>query len=403
MKKIKLFDWLLTIFAIIQGSAQLVGVFVPENTVATSSLLKIWISIGDTISDNWLAFSITLVLTALGYFLYRLIYCTPQADKDEEKRRAIVTSFLVIINLALCNKIYSTQSLSEKLIFFKSHIAIIIIAILIILPIIAATLFFKNERKITEKLSKINSKSEPMRSADGINGQNNAVDEYNLASFRMQHPISYAMRSMASYRGYKAKLKYDKDMNKIQLKMKLEKERFAKKIDKLNQDGKEKESPKVTQILAIAFSTVSSLTVTVALTCLLLKEGTLFEFLANPELLMEKLLNFERSSSVIYQLLFRLAIVFSLVIVCFVIYLIVYIVIRIAIYMIFKAGEDESILIRCSKTIKVFVFKSFDSAMRLLLFIPDFIEEVESVLLDTDIDEKIQELYPSNDNNKNKS
>lgn len=44
--------------------------------------------------------------------------------------------------------------------------------------------------------------------------------------------------------------------------------------------------------------------------------------------------------------------------------------------------------------IKALVFTSFDSGMRLLLFIPDFVEKVENVLLSTNIDEKIQELYP---------
>lgn len=40
------------------------------------------------------------------------------------------------------------------------------------------------------------------------------------------------------------------------------------------------------------------------------------------------------------------------------------------------------------------MFLSIKSGLRLIIFIPDFIEETEKVLLNSDMDAKIKEMYP---------
>ncbi len=71
----------------------------------------------------------------------------------------------------------------------------------------------------------------------------------------------------------------------------------------------------------------------------------------------------------------------------------IYFFIRTMLYFGLNSKEDSAFIKRFARQLKTFFFGIADGAMRLLLFLPDFLELIEYFLLGTDIDEMVRERY----------
>ena len=144
----------LTILAFIQGSAQLLKACFSGND---NQVIKVWISIGDSMCNNWIAFSVFLLFAAIGYIYYETIFFSDEnvsVDEVRNYKKAVVkTILLVIINLILCNQIYSTDSLSAKAQYLQDHVEAVVICTVIFAAIVIALMLIILTRKQIMTLS----------------------------------------------------------------------------------------------------------------------------------------------------------------------------------------------------------------------------------------------------------
>ena len=394
--RISLFNWILIVLIIVQGSSQLLEFFTYGQQSAWSFLPDMWISLGRAFTDNWFPASVALILLTAGYTLYQQLTNAKSSKSAEEKKERIRTIFLLLINLALCNRIYSAKSLLEKVDDISAHIpTAIVVSILLALGILTL-IFISRHQKVNQELEgRSAAKSNDSAShADNPEFPQNNIDEE--LKFRMRHPFSYALRSFIGYLAENRKLKQDLKKEKLQTKISVEKARKQALVQDIRKG-------KHTYMQQDKFGTVAaalSLVICALLVCVLCFDDNARNVISpilngvaqNAEKVAEF---FNQNQQPLIELLISLGIPFLAVVAFLTIFLLLYICMRVVFYFLTDTGEDNDKILRCGKLIKIFVFTTIDSVLRLLLFVPDFIEHVEMIILGTDLDEKIQEFYPN--------
>lgn len=408
------FNWILLVLAVLQSSSQLLGFFIQEETLTKPSLVSAWILLGNSISENWNTFSISLVLAVLGNFLYKRLYAAEIMDNLASKRGQLNTIFLTAVNIALCNKIYSSNSISEKCEYIKAHIPTAIVLFIIVLLGILAIWFIENERRITKG---IESSLSP-QPKDSIENDNTIKIKETILDaevvFRMRYPISYSIRSFFQYTVEKRKLKYERRMAMLEAKTEIGIEKKKQKLDKIKEKQNNQDGKKPKEKLGNIVTRITTSTCSLALTILTIKVFISLDGSENPTNLYQSVQDvgkklrdltswMDASESWFTEFLFTLGGLFLIAIVCFTIYLLFYILAQLTFYFVFHGKEDENRIKRCGKAIKVFVFSMIDGVMRLIIFIPDFLEHLEQAILGTDLDEKIEVFYPDEEESEKKS
>lgn len=402
-----LFNWILLVLAGLQSSSQLLEFFIQKESLAKPSLLSVWISISNSISQNWNTFSISLVLAVLGYFLYKQLYNLDDLDDIAIKRGRLNTIFLSMINLALCNRIYSNDSISEKTEYISAHISTVNEFTIIILLGILGILFIKNKQQVSKELEKLSLSQSEGSKDDEISIKGNALNKE--VTFRMRHPISYLLISYFIYTDEKRSLNYERRKANIRAKTEIEFIKNQQKLDNIksnpsNDVGKKFQNGAVRQNLVRILTPAFSLMLTILTVKVFLSigdsknSGYFYEFMQSIDekfAIFTNLMN--TSESLFVDFLIALGIPFLLAIICFTIYLLFYIFVRLAIYLLINGEKDEKRIKRCAKMIKVFVFEMIDSVMQFVLFIPDFLAHLEEAILETDLDQKIKEVYPDDE------
>ena len=382
----------LTILAFIQGSAQLLKACFSGND---NQVIKVWISIGDSICNNWIAFSVFLLFAAIGYIYYETIFFSDEnvsVDEVRNYKKAVVkTILLVIINLILCNQIYSTDSLSAKAQYLQDHVEAVVICTVIFAAIVIALLFICHEKKVRSDIDKM--KGQSVANTENGESEDGTIDVSKLAEFKLSHPISYAFRSLIDNRTEMQKLRAEREKKYIELRIKFDEESHNKKIKELQNKDISKanstmEDPR--EDIFIKSSAIISMLISLALAIflLVLYQRNITDGLYN------WLKNMGELSELAAKVLQEIGKIFLIVVVYFATYLIIYLIFRVTVYLYFHHSDDENIIANCAKAIKTIVFLSIKSGLRLIIFIPDFIEETEKVLLNSDMDAKIKEMYP---------
>lgn len=399
MKKFTFARLTLFVLALLQFVSQLLQAVLEQKTISNHFMLNILVSLGESICNNWVSFSLTLMFVVIGYLIYKSICISEDNRQSKEykeyKKCAIRALIMVMINLALCNKIYSTVSINQKVTFLKTHIDTVVLLTIILACATVVILLIRNENQVKQDIEKM--KTDGKDSAEAKDLLSASLDKDELVKFKMMHPVSYYFRTLVAYNTEKKKLKQEREKKLIKLQMQYDEEEGKKKLHNLPE--------KVTIAKASFFESkpwkTFEIIVSVGLTLAVIGiaiysiiRHNLLSVILNPDEIKQNLEKLDFSSTAAMELLQRVGMLFLIIAVFFVAFLIIYIIIRITLYLIFVHVEDEDLIKRCAKVIKALVFTSFDSGMRLLLFIPDFVEKVENVLLSTNIDEKIQELYP---------
>lgn len=394
-----LFNWILIVLAIIQGSSQLLEIFFFNNQTASPSLPNMWISVGKEISKNWFAFSISLILLVLGYFLYKRICGFINWKNRGTKKEWVNTLLLLLINLSLCNKVYSSDSISKKINEISNHIPTAIVVVIISVLGILTALLIRSHAKVSEELKDVSN----LESKDSTEAKKEWHDrEFNddELKFRMRHPFSYAFRSFANYLTDKRKLKQEYKKEKIQTKISVEQEKRGEIVKSISK-GNYKHEYELSNKGGIASAVVSLVVSCLLVYCFCFSDGnniitpTINKVVQKLTDITETMINAEEP---LMTFLTSAGLLFLFVVTFLTIFLLLYLSIRVVLYLVLSAGEDSERICRCGQLVKIFVLNAIDSALRPLLFIPDFLEHVEIAILGTDLDQKIQEFYPQKGN-----
>ncbi len=416
MKKYTFGRLTLFLFVLLQIGSLLMQLFLTPETIHNYFVLNILASLGKSISENWVAFSLILIFSIVGYLFYNEVFSSDDhANTNNCNGYAVRALILAALNFILCNKLYSTESISQKIIFLKAHIDSVIFLVVVLACCAAIILLDRRIKRINKDLEKNRiSSTEPQESQ---NLQPNTSDTDELISFKIGHPIAYYFRTLACYNLEVKKLKLERKKKALNLKMQYDEKRTESRLQAIGQKAGNNLQNKLTGCIlkiksggflnniAIAISMLLTIIFSCFIVYNLFNENssllTIFDNLAkrivDPDNISEQVKNIELSSSAVMECLQSIGLIFLIIAVCFVTSLVIYIIIRIMIYLLFVHNEDENPIKKCAKLIKIFVFTSCESGMRLLLFIPDFIEKVEDVLLNMNLDEKICEFYPESD------
>lgn len=395
--KNKLWCWIMVFLVALQATAQLLEYIIVDTS--NSPFLKVWISFGSSISQNWLAFSITLVLITLGCIIYNKLDNKPYKLSDDISREIIL-----IINLILCNKIYSSTSCIEKLNYFKSHYSVVIALVLIVLSSLAFSIIIKGQKKISEELGTITQQGENNDNEDGSRISDSE------AAFAWKHPILYSWHLRNYYSNKRKTIKNESKnetvKNKAAYKKKKEEYKFER-LEALNKNsqknGQRVENSKYLMIQGIISTLIASLSVILLVRAFVIdakSDGNGIVTFFNK--IIKNIINlrsvFNDADTPIKNFLLSLGSALLFIILIITLYLLIYILVRVILYLLFQFNEDENQIKKIARLVKVFVFGIILGAIRPLLFVPNFLKFIEEYLLEIKLEDIISEYYPEDDN-----
>lgn len=406
-KKNKILSWFLLFLAIFQASSQLLNYMTNNNFESNSPFLNIWISLGNSISSNWFSCTIVLISSVVGSILYNYLIT------DQTKLRDFSSLFfLLIVNLILSNQLYSNSCIIEKLVFIKQKAVMVTAFILIIFISIFIISIIKKSNKAKEDFDNSKSSHNATNSSNGTT-TSNSIDN----NFIWKHPFSYAWLTYKNYLNQKRQYKIDYKKKKIEIKLETKKLKAQHKKDKLEKEYSQssdittqeeqkgiRQNNKKMKRESIA-ATILTVITAAFIIFLISKNGgnkvyeaceKILKYFQTFDTILNKTENPIMNILICFGLLFLIVILISLLgYSCYFMY-------RIIIYFLFNNQEDNHSVKRFVRLIKVFFVGTIDGVMRPLLFIPDFLKHVEDILLDTDLDQKIQEVYNDSNNDSKK-
>lgn len=398
-------NFFLIFFAVLQGSSQLLGLFLLTEDDHTPSLLKIWLSLGDQISENWLAVSVSLFILVFGYQIYTSLSFKPSLPGSNSK-----SIWLLFINIAICLRIYSSISISKKITYLASHLSTVVIMLIIVFFATAGIIIIKKERRNTEELNSLfqevrDEKKEKVSSEDGttdnVEANTNTPSDLEVA-FRLKHPFSYAFRSFAKDLYLMNEIKRENKKKLLEIKCNTKRQINEIQLKKIQKTGNKPEDKGENAIGY--FSAFLAFAICVCLIIFLVAQNSNGGNLKIIEII-KSITNFIRgiagslgdAEGPLTEFLLTSGVLFLFVILVLAFFLLVYTSIRVIAYLLSRPSEDTKRIHRIGKAIKTFVLGILDGALRPLMFIPDFLECLEEMLLDTNMDEKIEQMYPPTD------
>lgn len=407
MKKLfkSIVTWLYIMFFIVQAFSML-SAFIIQNEFVTSAspFFRFWNALGTPIFENWLPFSILFVMIFVSGVL------ASQFKPETNISKHFFNFILLCINLFLCNRLYDTIVFQEKIEFIGKHfwdISSFVLTITIVLLIGYALKKAREARNSYTKKSSPHSTiiddDDHIRNTD--DSQRNAQEEL----FMKRYPISYIWSTFKYYLSRKKEFKYQKQAEyheakakaKAEAKIEVIKKKYDKKVKSYNPKFSNGKDPN--PALGI-ISVVTVIVIDVLIFVWILFPTTFGDSFFN--ILLSKIQNFVMAGSdfldtmenpvlnwfLVFGNAFLITTVFILI------DFLIYFIIRILLYFIFNSKEDSVHIKRFSRQLKTFFFGIVDGVMRLLLFLPDFLELIEDFLLDTDIDKLVREKFEEFDN-----
>lgn len=389
--RISLLNLFLLFIATLQGSSQVLALFFPPENTSEPVLLKVWLSLGTDMSENWVAISIFLIILVLGSQLYNILYL-----KSSSPHSGLKSVGFLLINLALCLRVYSSDSISDKISYLAAHLPTVIIISIITFFVAVTMLMIQKERRNTEELhehyQRVNthSKSATLPEDSDANEEKATNIPYDPeTAFRLEHPFSYAYRSFVNNFSQRQEIKREHKKLTSQTNTKAER-----------QKGSYNPEDKWERIFSY-FSVGFALCACIALGIFIFNQDEKSGGLEVLRRITDYILNItgilDSAKGPLTNFLLSSGVLFLFVILILTFFLLLYISLRVIVYLITHPVEDTARINRIGKAIKTFVLGILDGALRPLLFLPDFLECVEEMLLDSDMDGKISEMYPSVD------
>lgn len=367
-------------------------------------ILSLFISIKNTVIENWIPFSIFFIFVVLSSSLYNIL----SSKQNCLKETTTINILLAISNILCCINFFNTDSLKEKLSLITNNaVEIILFFIGLFICVILIILFkqinsanrAKNEIHSYIQESLNNSNIGNIRSDQNVSGteENLQVDEGN-SQVDYENSQTVQENSNRTLQPSNEILKHPFAYMYETYKYNFAKKRVDESNTRLNNHSNNGSS---NSILFSFWGTVSFLISTIGIVALIVfiiknKNNTGFRTFCNN--LIEGLSNFSNSINTMNNpimdfilsigTLVLLAVGFVLIVFLFHFFLQTYV------YILINSKEDSNSVVRFARGLKTFFFSTADSAIDLLLFIPDFLETVRESLLDNEPDTLIDTRYP---------
>lgn len=397
--RISLLNFFLFFMALLQASSQLLTpLFITEDE-PTPSVVKVWLSLGNEMAENWVAISLTLIFLVLGCRLYSLL-----SHKSYFSGNNLTSVGLLFINLGLCLRVYSNRSISEKIAYLALHFPTVVIIFIVVFFVIVGILVIQREQKNTKELDEVfykeNDEAGSKLFTEG-GGDNNGATETDIKSdpeidFQLKHPFFYAYRSFAKELDKKREMKLDHKKKLLQIKVDIKQKKKEVKLNRL-QEQDEKPVDKIECLIGYISASVAFLFCIGLVIFLANQTGNnrvtnILKGIIDYILGITGILNDAKGP--LTNFLLSSGVLFLFVILLLTFFLLVYFSIRVIVYLLSHPAEDTERIHWIGKAIKSFFLGILDGIFRSLFFLPDFLKCLEDMLLDTDMEKKIDEVYP---------
>ena len=416
----QIYCFILWIFAFIQGSAQLLSIVTPTQDFSSADFVNVWIRLGLYPSENWFGFTVITVLVASGSWLYKYI-----TDQKPTLKKAAPLLKPVVANILLFLEVWKLDKWAEKWTYINENAVPIIIGTISTVAIISTAYMIMTNKELNNDFNK-----DVLPSLNEERGENskNEPRTYSQSEveYMTKHPVAYRRRMKELQKSRERNIKneirtqhqdFQKKQNdqilqiayaqletnrKINDKKQLERLEKARATDdedeikRILDEAQEKialneKTSNVEGYISLAFTIVFIIGAVLfwILTDKEKKQGFFNNISENINMLSNWLSSVEEP---LRTLMLCVGTPVIVVIVTALIYLSVNTFIRVALRMLISHKKDSKRIDRTIAMIKKFFFDTFDGIMRPIFLIPDFLELIEELLLETDLQEKIDEF-----------
>lgn len=346
---------LLFLIAVIRGVEYLInqGVLKLDENM---SFNKFIFQLAENMTKSWIPFTIILLVLFISY-IFRQIY------NGKTISGKYITALLLAANLALIGKWYQSESVSRNLEQLKTKWYLFVgLLLLTVLGYFAFDLIKKNSVRKEIKKEIIESAIQNSSDAFGINYRK-VIEEQET---------------------YKIQMKNAKNKNKIEIKEK----RHQKKLEKIKDN-----QYSFSFVLGILIVLIIIIVVFIGFIRLggFKPLQVVFDYIEklfgftnltslNPDDIHEKIEFNEFLSEALNLYLLSLGYIFSSLIIIFFIIFVAYLFVRLFIYFFKNTSEDYKPIKRFAQEFKVFFYDSANSVTTFLLFIPNFLNEMQYFL-----------------------
>lgn len=417
LNKNQIYCFILWILVFIQGSAQLLSIVTPTQDPSSADFVNVWIRLGLYPSENWFGFTAITVIVAVGSWFYKYI-----TDQDPTLKKAVPFLKPVIVNVLLFLEVWNLEKWTAKWAFINENAVPIIIGTLITITILSTAYMIMTNRELNDDFNK-----DVLFSLNEDNKNEPRTYSQSEVEYMTKHPVAYRRRMKDLQKSREKNIENEirtqqQDFQKKQTEQmlqiayaqletnrKINDEKQQERLEKALATDDEEEIKKIldevqekialNEKIKTNVEGYISLTVTLGLIiCAILflfltdndKKQRVFGSLKdNINLLGDWLSSVDEP---LRTLILCVGTPVLLAIVIALIYLSVNTIIRVFFRMLISHKSDSKRIDRSIALIKKFFFDTFDGIMRPFFLIPDFLEVVEEFLLETDLQEKIDEF-----------
>lgn len=179
---------LLWVLVIIQGSAQLLAVAIPNHDNSSVDLVNVWIRLGLYPSKNWFGFTTVTVLVGVGIYLYKHLM-----GEKLTLQRAMPFVKPLLINILLFLEVWDLDEWAAKWTYINENAVLFIVGTLIAVALSAIAFAVIINRELNTEFEKkvIPTLDEPDEKQQ--NRESRFHPQYEL-EYMAKHPIAYRRR-----------------------------------------------------------------------------------------------------------------------------------------------------------------------------------------------------------------
>ena len=413
-----IYRFILWILAFLQFSAQLLTIAYPTPAPSSTDLVNVWIRLGLYPSENWFGFTALTVLVAAGIWFY---YKYNTEDPKSSLKDAAPFLKPVVFNIILLLEVWNIDKWKDKWTYINDNAVPIIIGTIITIASISTAYIIMTNKELNndfnnDVLPNLNQKIEE-------NEKRNYSDLE--VEYMTKHPVAYRRRMKELQKSRDRNIKNDirtqhqnfkKKRNEqilqiaysqLETNRKINEEKQRERLEKARSTNDEDELKKILdEVQEKALNEKTNNVeeyISLGLTLALIFAAVLYFILTDKNKISgdgvkisEKIGTLGKLASSIEEPLRTLILCVStpalVVIVIALIYLSVNTLVRVFFRLIFSHTKDSKRIDRTIAMIKKLFFDTFYGIMRPLFLIPDFLEVIEELLLETNMQEKIDEF-----------
>ena len=420
LNRSKIYCFILWLLAFIQASAHLLSIVTTTQDSSSAGFVNVWIRLGLYPSENWFGFTAITVLVAVGSWFYKYI-------TDQKHTLKKVAPFLkpVVANILLLLEVWKLDKWAAKWAYINENAVPIIIGTIITVAIISTAYMIMTNKQLNNDFNK---DVLPSLNEERDENSKNEPRTYSQSEveYMTKHPVAYRRRMKDLQKSRERNIKneirtqhqdFQKKQNEqilqiayaqLETNRKINDEKQQERLGKARAADDEDEIKKILDEAQekIALNEKTSNVegyISFALTIVLIIGVVLSWISTDKKELLKSFNNLSENIDILSDwlssveeplrtIMLCVGTPVIVVIVIALIYLSVNTVIRVVFRLIISHKKDSKRIDRTIAMIKKFFFDTFDGIMRPIFLIPDFLEVIEEFLLETDLQEKIDEF-----------